>query len=65
MRVAVLGSGGIGGYYAALLARAGHDVFGAAIGRPDDIAQAVLYLASDDAAWTTGTIVTVDGGIMA
>src|SRR5207245_1917581 len=35
------------------------------LGRPDDIAQAVLYLASDDAAWTTGTIVTVDGGITA
>ena len=35
------------------------------LGRPDDIAQAVLYLASDDAAWTTGTIVTVDGGILA
>jgi NAD(P)-dependent dehydrogenase (short-subunit alcohol dehydrogenase family) len=35
------------------------------LGRPDDIAEAVLYLASDDAAWTTGTIVTVDGGIMA
>jgi NAD(P)-dependent dehydrogenase (short-subunit alcohol dehydrogenase family) len=35
------------------------------LGRPDDIAQAVLSLASDDAAWTTGTIVTVDGGIMA
>src|SRR6266545_3944822 len=26
MRVAVLGSGGIGGYYGALLARSGHDV---------------------------------------
>ena len=35
------------------------------LGRPDDIAQAALYLASDDAAWTTGTILTVDGGIMA
>lgn len=35
------------------------------LGRPDDIAQAVLYLASDDAEWTTGTILTVDGGIMA
>jgi NAD(P)-dependent dehydrogenase (short-subunit alcohol dehydrogenase family) len=35
------------------------------LGRPHDVAQAVLYLASDDAAWTTGTIVTVDGGIMA
>ena len=35
------------------------------LGRPDDIAQAVLHLASDEAAWTTGTILTVDGGIMA
>ena len=35
------------------------------LGRPEDIAQGVLYLASDDAAWTTGTIMTVDGGIMA
>ncbi len=35
------------------------------LGRPDDVAQAVLYLASDDAAWTTGTVLTVDGGIMA
>src|SRR6266542_4781689 len=26
MRIAVLGSGGIGGYYGALLARSGHDV---------------------------------------
>jgi meso-butanediol dehydrogenase / (S,S)-butanediol dehydrogenase / diacetyl reductase len=35
------------------------------LGRPDVVAQSVLYLASDDAAWTTGTIVTVDGGILA
>jgi NAD(P)-dependent dehydrogenase (short-subunit alcohol dehydrogenase family) len=35
------------------------------LGRPEDIAQAVLYLASDEARWTTGTILTVDGGIMA
>jgi NAD(P)-dependent dehydrogenase (short-subunit alcohol dehydrogenase family) len=35
------------------------------LGRPDEIAQAVLHLASDEAAWTTGTILTVDGGIMA
>ena len=26
---------------------------------------AVLHLASDEAAWTTGAILTVDGGIMA
>src|SRR5438552_8346266 len=35
------------------------------LGSPDDVAQAALYLASDDATWTTGTILTVDGGIMA
>jgi len=33
--------------------------------RPEEIAQAILYLASDEAAWTTGTIVTLDGGITA
>jgi NAD(P)-dependent dehydrogenase (short-subunit alcohol dehydrogenase family) len=31
-------------------------------GRPEDIAQAVLYLASDDAAFITGTSLVVDGG---
>ena len=35
------------------------------LGSPDDVAQAALYLASDDATWTTGTILTIDGGIMA
>src|SRR5205807_6252992 len=35
------------------------------LGRPDGVAQAVLYFASDDAAWATGTVLTVDGGIMA
>ena len=32
------------------------------VGSPDDIAQAVLYLASDAAAWVTGAILVVDGG---
>jgi NAD(P)-dependent dehydrogenase (short-subunit alcohol dehydrogenase family) len=32
-------------------------------GRPEDIAAAVAYLASDDAAFVTGTHITVDGGI--
>jgi NAD(P)-dependent dehydrogenase (short-subunit alcohol dehydrogenase family) len=32
------------------------------VGKPDDIANAVLYLASDGAAFVTGQIVTVDGG---
>jgi NAD(P)-dependent dehydrogenase (short-subunit alcohol dehydrogenase family) len=32
------------------------------IGEPDDIAPAAVYLASDEAAWVTGTVLTVDGG---
>lgn len=34
----------------------------ARIGKPDDIASAVLYLAADGAAFVTGQILTVDGG---
>ena len=34
------------------------------LGRPEDVAKLALFLASDDAAWITGTTVTVDGGIM-
>lgn len=32
------------------------------LGRPDDIAKAALFLASDDSEWITGTWLTVDGG---
>jgi NAD(P)-dependent dehydrogenase (short-subunit alcohol dehydrogenase family) len=35
------------------------------MGRPEDSALAALYLASDEAIWTTGSILTVDGGITA
>jgi NAD(P)-dependent dehydrogenase (short-subunit alcohol dehydrogenase family) len=35
------------------------------IGTAQDIAAAVTYLLSDDASWVTGSIVNVDGGIMA
>ncbi|WP_163506218.1 SDR family NAD(P)-dependent oxidoreductase [Fodinicola acaciae] len=35
------------------------------IGEPADIAAAVAFLGSDDAAWVTGVVLPVDGGIMA
>ena len=34
----------------------------ARVGEPEDVANAVLYLASDEANWVTGTILNVDGG---
>lgn len=35
------------------------------IGKPEDVASAVLYFASDDSKWTTGTILPIDGGMAA
>jgi NAD(P)-dependent dehydrogenase (short-subunit alcohol dehydrogenase family) len=35
------------------------------IGTVDDVANAVLFLASDDAAYITGTELLVDGGTLA
>lgn len=35
------------------------------VGTPDDIAEALLFLASAQAAWITGTTLTVDGGLTA
>ena len=32
------------------------------LGQPEDIAKMALFLASDDAAWITGSVFTVDGG---
>ena len=33
------------------------------VGEPEDIARAVLFLASEDAAWITGAVLAVDGGL--
>lgn len=32
------------------------------IGQPIEVAKAILYFASDDSLWTTGAVLTVDGG---
>ena len=35
------------------------------VGEPTDVAKAVLFLASDESSWITGSVVPVDGGISA
>ena len=35
------------------------------LGRPGDVAAAILFLASDEAGWITGTSLLVDGGLTA
>jgi NAD(P)-dependent dehydrogenase (short-subunit alcohol dehydrogenase family) len=33
------------------------------VGTPDEVAHAVIYLASDESSWTSGTAFLVDGAI--
>jgi NAD(P)-dependent dehydrogenase (short-subunit alcohol dehydrogenase family) len=35
------------------------------VGRPEDLASHIVFLLSDKASWTAGTIHDVDGGVMA
>jgi meso-butanediol dehydrogenase / (S,S)-butanediol dehydrogenase / diacetyl reductase len=35
------------------------------IGEPEDVAAAAFFLASDDASWITGSVLRVDGGLLA
>ena len=48
-------------------ALAGFDAFHpiGRIGRPEDVARAIIFLLSDKASWITGAILNVDGGVMA
>ena len=35
------------------------------LGQPEEVAAAAIYFASDESRWTTGSILSVDGGVMA
>lgn len=48
-----------------VLARWGRNVPLGRIGQPEDVARAILFLASDEASWITGTWLVVDGGVTA
>jgi 3-oxoacyl-[acyl-carrier protein] reductase len=35
------------------------------IGEPEDVSNAILFLASEDSKWITGSVMALDGGISA
>jgi 3-oxoacyl-[acyl-carrier protein] reductase len=41
-----------------------HGVAAGRFGRPEEVAAAVVYLASEQASWTTGATLEVDGGTL-
>ena len=41
-----------------------HSVPLARMGQPEDVAKAICFLASDDAAYITGQVIKVDGGMV-
>lgn len=47
----------------AIIAKVASNTLIGRLGQPEDIAKAALFLASDDSAWITGTVLTIDGGI--
>lgn len=49
----------------AALAKLGRQIPLGRVGQPEDVAYAVLYLASDESAFVTGTEIRIDGGISA
>lgn len=46
-------------------AKFAHDIPMKRFGTPDEVAYAVLYLASDESSYTTGSELSVDGGVLA
>jgi glutamate dehydrogenase/leucine dehydrogenase len=62
-RVAVIGVGGVGGYYSGLLARAGHDIFALARGASlAALRERRLVVRTPDEKWNAAITVSDDAG---